>query len=74
MRVNMRPIKQVLGTYASKWMFVYTKYLSDQVSEIFLLVNRALFNVVQSNFWGIYCIEDLTIDLCRASVISSQEI
>ena len=50
MRVNMRPIKQVLGTYASKWMFVYTKYLSDQVSEIFLLVNRALFNVVQSNF------------------------
>lgn len=33
MRVNMRPIKQVLGTYASKWMFVYTKYLSDQVSS-----------------------------------------
>ena len=29
----MRPIKQVLGTYASKWMFVYTKYLSDQVSS-----------------------------------------
>ena len=34
MRVNMRPIKQVLGTYASKWMFVYTKYLSDQVSPV----------------------------------------
>ena len=32
-RVNMRPIKQVLRTYASKWMFVYTKYLSDQVSS-----------------------------------------
>ena len=30
-RVNMRPIKQVLQTYASKWMFTYTKYLSDQV-------------------------------------------
>jgi hypothetical protein len=27
----MRPVKQVLQTYASKWMFTYTKYLSDQV-------------------------------------------
>ena len=28
----MRPVKQVLQTYASKWMFTYTKYLSDQVN------------------------------------------
>ena len=39
----MRPIKQVLGTYASKWMFVYTKYLSDQVLSIYLLIIRIFF-------------------------------
>lgn len=34
-RVNMRPVKEVLQTYASKWMFTYTKYLSDQVMRSF---------------------------------------
>ena len=31
LRVDLRPIKQVLITYASKWMWTFTKYLSDQV-------------------------------------------
>jgi hypothetical protein len=29
--VDLQPIKQVLTTYAAKWMWTYTKYLSDQV-------------------------------------------
>ena len=31
LRVDLQPIKQVLTTYAAKWMWTYTKYLSDQV-------------------------------------------
>ena len=27
----MCPVKEVIQTYSSKWMFTYTKYLSDQV-------------------------------------------
>ena len=32
LRVDLQPIKQVLTTYASKWMWTFTKYLSDQVT------------------------------------------
>ncbi|XP_069115919.1 uncharacterized protein [Argopecten irradians] len=41
LRVDLQPIKQVLTTYASKWMWTYTKYLSDQVSH--MLGNLDLF-------------------------------
>ena len=34
LRVDLRPIKQVLVTYASKWMWTFTKYLSDQVTSM----------------------------------------
>ena len=37
LRVDLQPIKQVLTTYASKWMWTFTKYLSDQVSRSALL-------------------------------------
>ena len=30
-RINMQPIKETIETYASKWMYTYTKYLSEQV-------------------------------------------
>ncbi|GFO25145.1 dynein beta chain, ciliary-like, partial [Plakobranchus ocellatus] len=33
-RVDLQPIKQVLTTYASKWMWTFTKYLSDQVTSM----------------------------------------
>ncbi|KAK6172547.1 hypothetical protein SNE40_016179 [Patella caerulea] len=33
-RVDLQPIKQVLTTYASKWMWTFTKYLSNQVSDM----------------------------------------
>eukprot|EP00794_Sanderia_malayensis_P011161 gene11161-12333_t len=32
-RVNMQPIKKTIETYASKWVFTFTRYLSDQVSS-----------------------------------------
>eukprot|EP00795_Rhopilema_esculentum_P016198 gene16198-7569_t len=31
--VNMQPVKQTIETYASKWVFTFTKYLTDQVSS-----------------------------------------
>ena len=31
LRVDMRPIKHALSTHASKWIWTFTKYLSDQV-------------------------------------------
>ncbi|XP_056010102.1 uncharacterized protein LOC125667097 [Ostrea edulis] len=34
LRVDLQPIKQVLTTYAAKWMWTYTKYLSDQVTHM----------------------------------------
>ncbi|KAK7479591.1 hypothetical protein BaRGS_00029140 [Batillaria attramentaria] len=34
LRVDLQPIKQVLTTYASKWMWTFTKYLSDQVTAM----------------------------------------
>ena len=34
LRVDLRPLKQVLTTYACKWMWTYTKYLSDQVKSL----------------------------------------
>ncbi|XP_071095883.1 uncharacterized protein [Haliotis cracherodii] len=34
LRVDLQPIKQVLTTYASKWMWTFTKYLSDQVTQM----------------------------------------
>ncbi|XP_076457719.1 uncharacterized protein LOC143291635 isoform X3 [Babylonia areolata] len=34
LRVDVQPIKQVLTTYASKWMWTFTKYLSDQVTAM----------------------------------------
>ncbi|XP_064650622.1 uncharacterized protein LOC135502065 isoform X3 [Lineus longissimus] len=34
LRVNMEPLKQVLITYAQKWMWTFTKYLSDQVTQM----------------------------------------
>ena len=33
LRVDMRPIKHALSTHASKWIWTFTKYLSDQVCE-----------------------------------------
>ncbi|XP_022099208.1 dynein beta chain, ciliary-like [Acanthaster planci] len=33
-RVDLQPIKQVLTTYASRWMWTFTKYLTDQVTEL----------------------------------------
>ena len=36
LRVDLQPIKQVLITYASKWMWTFTKYLSDQVCIVSL--------------------------------------
>lgn len=33
LRVDLQPIKQMLTTNASKWMWTFTKYLSDQVSS-----------------------------------------
>ncbi|XP_033103095.1 dynein heavy chain 9, axonemal-like [Anneissia japonica] len=32
LRVDMTPIKQVLTTYTSRWMWTFIKYLSDQVT------------------------------------------
>ncbi|XP_066916941.1 uncharacterized protein [Clytia hemisphaerica] len=32
-RINMQPIKETIETYASKWLYTYTKYLSDQVKK-----------------------------------------
>ncbi|XP_053409232.1 uncharacterized protein LOC123561373 isoform X4 [Mercenaria mercenaria] len=34
LRVDLQPIKQVLTTYAAKWMWTFTKYLSDQVTHM----------------------------------------
>ncbi|ELU01784.1 hypothetical protein CAPTEDRAFT_107783 [Capitella teleta] len=34
LRVDLRPIKQVLTTYASKWVWTFTKYLCDQVTRM----------------------------------------
>ncbi|KAL5020323.1 hypothetical protein ScPMuIL_003215 [Solemya velum] len=34
LRVDLQPIKQVLTTYASKWMWTFTAYLSDQVTQM----------------------------------------
>eukprot|EP00057_Strongylocentrotus_purpuratus_P006394 XP_011660868.1 PREDICTED: dynein beta chain, flagellar outer arm [Strongylocentrotus purpuratus] len=33
-RCDLEPIKQVLTTYASRWMWTFTKYLSDQVTAL----------------------------------------
>ncbi|XP_057302207.1 uncharacterized protein LOC130636487 isoform X2 [Hydractinia symbiolongicarpus] len=32
-RINFQPIIETIQTYASKWMYTYTKYLADQVQE-----------------------------------------
>ncbi|XP_052060514.1 uncharacterized protein LOC127700861 isoform X4 [Mytilus californianus] len=42
LRVDLQPIKQVLTTYASKWMWTYTKYLSDQVTNMLENLDRFL--------------------------------
>lgn len=34
LRVDLQPIKQVLVTFASKWIWTFTSYLTDQVSLI----------------------------------------
>ncbi|KAI0240665.1 Dynein heavy chain 9, axonemal [Lamellibrachia satsuma] len=34
LRVDMRPIKHALSTHASKWIWTFTKYLSDQVTSM----------------------------------------
>ena len=31
LRVNMKPIKNTLITFSSKWIWTFTKYLSEQV-------------------------------------------
>lgn len=31
LRVSAKPLKQALGTWASKWVYVFTKYLQDKV-------------------------------------------
>lgn len=33
LRVSAKPLKQALGTWASKWVYVFTKYLQDKVSR-----------------------------------------
>ncbi len=42
-KVNMQPIKKTVETYASKWVFTFTKYLSDQVGLSFYF--SILFNL-----------------------------
>lgn len=31
MRVSSKPLKQALATWASKWVYLFTKYLQDKV-------------------------------------------
>lgn len=40
--VNMQPIKKTIETYASKWVFTFTKYLTDQVN--YSLIYQYRFN------------------------------
>ncbi|XP_070202269.1 uncharacterized protein [Littorina saxatilis] len=42
LRVDLQPIKQVLTTYASKWIWTFTKYLSDQVTAMLEDLDRFL--------------------------------
>ncbi|KAL3885754.1 hypothetical protein ACJMK2_025795 [Sinanodonta woodiana] len=42
LRVDLQPIKQVLTTYASKWMWTFTKYLSDQVTHMLKKLDQFL--------------------------------
>ena len=40
LRVDMRPIKHALSTHASKWIWTFTKYLSDQVGYSWALQEK----------------------------------
>ena len=60
LRVDLQPIKQVLTTYAAKWMWTYTKYLSDQVcmhdtewtcEKKFTLLHFQILNVLYKFFF-----------------------
>lgn len=31
LRVSSKPLKQALATWASKWIYLFTKYLQDKV-------------------------------------------
>lgn len=33
LRIDMKPIKNTLVTFASKWIWTFTKYLCDQVCD-----------------------------------------
>ena len=40
-RVDLEPVKQVLITHASKWMWTFTSYLADQVTHFVCLKTAA---------------------------------
>ncbi|XP_078672103.1 uncharacterized protein LOC144911712 isoform X1 [Branchiostoma floridae x Branchiostoma belcheri] len=42
LRVDIKPIKQVLITHASRWMWTFTKYLTDQVTEMLTTLDKFL--------------------------------
>ena len=35
LRVSAKPLKQALATWASKWVYLFTKYLQDKVRQVF---------------------------------------